>query len=99
MSTYFGCLALPEVDLWFIYFCFRIEAKDPVSAIDARYEYFVKEILPQYKDSIMAHTMIYVPSYFDFVRIRNYFKKEDLSFVQICEYSKVITVTLSLFYM
>ncbi|RZF43625.1 hypothetical protein LSTR_LSTR016453 [Laodelphax striatellus] len=32
--------------------------------------------------------MIYIPSYLDFVLIRNYFKKEMISFVQICEYSK-----------
>ena len=34
----------------------------------------------------MSHTAIFVPSYFDFVRLRNYFKKEDISFAQICEY-------------
>ncbi|XP_077286205.1 U3 small nucleolar RNA-associated protein 25 homolog [Arctopsyche grandis] len=66
----------------------RIDVKDAITALDSRFEYFIKEIIPQYKDSIMAHTMIYVPSYFDYVRIRNYFKKEDVSFVQICEYSK-----------
>lgn len=36
----------------------------------------------------MSHTLIYVPSYFDFVRLRNYFKKEDLNFTHICEYTQ-----------
>lgn len=36
----------------------------------------------------MAHCMIYVPSYFDYVRLRNYFKTETINFVQICEYTK-----------
>lgn len=36
----------------------------------------------------MSHTLIYVPSYFDFVRLRNYFKKEELNFTHICEYTQ-----------
>lgn len=35
----------------------------------------------------MSHTLIYIPSYFDYVRLRNYFKKEDLSYMPICEYT------------
>ncbi|XP_047506925.1 U3 small nucleolar RNA-associated protein 25 homolog isoform X1 [Pieris napi] len=66
----------------------RLNATSPLSAVDARFEYFVKEILPKQRDPLMSHTLIYVPSYFDFVRLRNYFKKEDISFVQVCEYTK-----------
>lgn len=66
----------------------RFNATSPLASIDARFEYFAKEILPKQRDTLMSHTLIYVPSYFDFVRIRNYFKKEDIGFVQICEYSK-----------
>lgn len=57
--------------------------------IDSRFDFFINKVLPQYKDTIMKQCLIYVPNYFDYVRIRNYFKKEDISFVQICEYSKV----------
>ncbi|XP_045537766.1 U3 small nucleolar RNA-associated protein 25 homolog [Papilio machaon] len=66
----------------------RFNATSPMAAVESRFEYFVKEILSKQRDTLMSHTLIYVPSYFDFVRIRNYFKKEDISFVQICEYSK-----------
>ncbi|XP_023938785.2 U3 small nucleolar RNA-associated protein 25 homolog [Bicyclus anynana] len=66
----------------------RFNATNPLSSVDARFDYFVKEILPKQRDTLMSHTLLYVPSYFDFVRLRNYFKKEDISFVQICEYSK-----------
>ncbi|XP_072041520.1 U3 small nucleolar RNA-associated protein 25 homolog [Amphiura filiformis] len=52
-----------------------------------RFDFFVKKILPQFRDGIMAGTMIYVPSYFDFVRIRNYFRKQEIKFAQICEYT------------
>ncbi|CAK1583697.1 unnamed protein product [Parnassius mnemosyne] len=66
----------------------RFNATSPLASVDGRFDYFTKEILPKQRDTLMSHTLIYVPSYFDFVRIRNYFKKEDIGFVQICEYSK-----------
>ncbi|XP_071454121.1 U3 small nucleolar RNA-associated protein 25 homolog [Hetaerina americana] len=66
----------------------RIDAKTAVEAIDLRFKTFTNKILPQYKDKITKHVMIYVPQYFDYVRIRNYLKSEDASFVQICEYAK-----------
>ncbi|XP_061117504.1 U3 small nucleolar RNA-associated protein 25 homolog isoform X2 [Conger conger] len=55
---------------------------------DARFQFFVDKVLPQYRDAVMSHTLIYVPSYFDYVRLRNYLKKEDMNFSSICEYSK-----------
>jgi U3 small nucleolar RNA-associated protein 25 len=66
----------------------RIEVKSLESSFDTRFEYFTNTILPQFKKATMAHCMIYVPSYFDYVRIRNYFKKEEINFTQICEYTK-----------
>lgn len=56
---------------------------------DARFEHFVSKVLVHLKDvSLMKGTLIFVPSYFDFVRLRNHFKREDIPFNQICEYSK-----------
>nr|XP_048295319.1 U3 small nucleolar RNA-associated protein 25 homolog [Myodes glareolus] len=66
----------------------RMEAQDLASVIDARFHFFVNKILPQYRDAVMSHTLIYVPSYFDFVRLRNYFKREELNFTHICEYTQ-----------
>uniref|UniRef100_A0A1B6CSA7 Digestive organ expansion factor-like protein n=1 Tax=Clastoptera arizonana TaxID=38151 RepID=A0A1B6CSA7_9HEMI len=66
----------------------RFEGDSAVQCLDKRYEIFINKILPQYKEALMSHTLIYVPSYFDFIRLRNYFKKETISFTQICEYSK-----------
>jgi U3 small nucleolar RNA-associated protein 25 len=78
----------------------RIDVKSFDQVFDSRFEYFVNNILPVYKSSTMAHTMIYVPSYFDYVRIRNYLKKECISFSQISEYSKndKISKARTLFY-
>ena len=58
------------------------------TSFDTRFEYFINTILPQFKAATMAHCMIYIPSYFDYVRIRNFFKKEEINFTQICEYTK-----------
>lgn len=75
----------------------RFSADDACQAIDARLQYFFTKILPQFRDTIMKQCLIYVPSYFDYVKIRNHFKREDIGFVQICEYSKV-TIPIFSFY-
>ncbi|XP_067421120.1 U3 small nucleolar RNA-associated protein 25 homolog [Emydura macquarii macquarii] len=66
----------------------RLEAESSISVIDARFQFFIDKILPEYRDAVMSHTLIYVPSYFDYVRLRNYFKREELNFTHICEYTK-----------
>lgn len=67
----------------------RIDVTSIQSSFDQRFDYFINSILPQFKAASKAHCLIFIPSYFDFVRIRNYFKKETMNFVQICEYTKV----------
>ncbi|XP_017281595.1 digestive organ expansion factor [Kryptolebias marmoratus] len=66
---------------------FQMFSSDSFIDHDARFQFFIDKVLPQYKDSIMSHTLIYVPSYFDYVRLRNHMKKDDMSFACICEYS------------
>jgi len=53
---------------------------------DKRFNFFLTKVLPQFKDSVLGHTAIFVPSYFDFVRLRNYFKSEGIGCAQISEY-------------
>lgn len=66
----------------------KFDATNVAACIDERFDFFIHKILPQQQDSLMKQTMIFVANYFDYVRLRNYFKREDISFVQICEYSK-----------
>lgn len=62
---------------------------------DSRFAYFTKAVIPTLtknpKDS--AGTLIFIPSYLDFVRVRNYFANnsavESLSFGTISEYADV----------
>ncbi|KAH8272837.1 hypothetical protein KR018_001996 [Drosophila ironensis] len=66
----------------------RIACSSVESTFDDRFQYFVKHIVPQFSKPGFSHCMLYVPSYFDYVRIRNHFKAEMISFVQVNEYTK-----------
>jgi len=69
-------------------FYHKLNSKTPTESIKQRFEYFINKILTQLQASSEKHVLVYVPSYFDFVCIRNYLKTEDYSFVQISEYTK-----------
>lgn len=43
------------------------------------------QILPQLKEKRKSPAMIFISSYFDFVRLRNYFKREEIDFMQVTE--------------
>nr|XP_020477636.1 digestive organ expansion factor homolog [Monopterus albus] len=72
---------------------FQMFTSDSFMDHDARFQFFVDKVLPQYRDSVMSHTLIYIPSYFNYIRLRNYMKKEELSFASICEYSSKAEVS------
>lgn len=69
-------------------FYHKLSSKTPTESINERFEYFTNKVLTQLRASNEKHVLIYVPSYFDYVCIRNYLKTEDYSFVQISEYTK-----------
>ncbi|XP_060850368.1 U3 small nucleolar RNA-associated protein 25 homolog [Rhopalosiphum padi] len=69
-------------------FYHKLSSKTPTESIKERFDYFINKILTQLQASNEKHVLIYVPSYFDYVCIRNYLKTEDYSFVQISEYTK-----------
>ncbi|XP_010749311.3 U3 small nucleolar RNA-associated protein 25 homolog [Larimichthys crocea] len=66
---------------------FQMFSSDSFMDHDARFQFFLDKVLPQYRDSVMSHTLIYIPSYFDYIRLRNFMKKEEINFASICEYS------------
>ena len=66
----------------------RFDTNSVSRAVDDRFEYFVSKVMPEYKKDVMYHTMIFVPSYFDYVRVRNWCHSSDLDFAEICEYTK-----------
>jgi U3 small nucleolar RNA-associated protein 25 len=77
----------------FLYF----DSASAKEACDQRFSFFIKNVLPKFtgsasnasgESSKIDHTLILVSSYFDYVRLRNYFRREKLSFTQICEYNE-----------
>lgn len=74
------------------------DSQNAKNACDERFNHFTRHVLPQFTGignrcsdgpkEPLDHTLILVSSYFDFVRLRNYFRREKLSFTQICEYTE-----------
>jgi U3 small nucleolar RNA-associated protein 25 len=70
----------------------RFDAADPASESDARLKAFRDRLLPSLLSAMSAsagsaQTMLYVPRYFDFVRVRELLVAEDVPFAAISEYS------------
>ncbi|ESZ92667.1 hypothetical protein SBOR_6928 [Sclerotinia borealis F-4128] len=90
-STYSG--AIQELALKVKQTFSRLDSQSFSSDPDSRFEYFTSAIIPtltrRSKDS--AGTVLFIPSYLDFVRVRNYFSTSattnTLSFGSISEYT------------
>ncbi len=69
----------------------RVACESFVTQGDKRIRHFIKNVLPQLLETKQKHTLIYIPSYFDFVALRNILLKHDIAnhhFVSITEYSR-----------
>jgi len=66
----------------------RVECAGVKESLEERFKYFTEKIMPQFKGDSMDHTLVFVPSYFDFVKVRNWFKFSDLDYSEISEYTK-----------
>ncbi|KAL3835491.1 hypothetical protein ACJIZ3_010227 [Penstemon smallii] len=66
----------------------RFETKSIAEADDARLKYFCEKVFPKIKDSVQDGVMIFISSYFEFVRLRNYLKSQAASFCLFGEYIK-----------
>ena len=77
----------------------RFESSSPAADPDARFKYFITSVVPSLtKYSNMASAggqgaLIFIPSYLDFVRVRNYMSTssamQNISFASISEYTSV----------
>ncbi|KAK0416059.1 hypothetical protein QR680_012271 [Steinernema hermaphroditum] len=74
---------LSEIEIPICQEIHRFRVAESQTQSDARFNYFVSHILPKCD----MGTMIFVSSYFDYVRLRNYLKREGESFVQLHEYA------------
>ncbi|GMS88593.1 hypothetical protein PENTCL1PPCAC_10768, partial [Pristionchus entomophagus] len=87
---------LTQIELRLIQELHSIKCEDSTTQSDARFNFFKEKIWP----TLSMHTAIFIPSYYDYVRIRNLFKKDTESFVQCHEYApqNKITRARDLFY-
>ncbi|GKV00418.1 hypothetical protein SLEP1_g13106 [Rubroshorea leprosula] len=65
----------------------RFDADSVADVDDARLEYFTKKVFPKIKDSIQGGIMLFVSSYFEFVRLRNFLKSQNASFCLLGDYT------------
>ncbi|KAG5566398.1 hypothetical protein RHGRI_002094 [Rhododendron griersonianum] len=79
---------LPKVLLQVRQIYERFDAESAVNVDDARLEYFAKKVFPKIKDSVQGGIMLFISSYFEFVRVRNFLKSQDASFCLLGEYTK-----------
>eukprot|EP00850_Spirogloea_muscicola_P019980 SM000203S06156 [mRNA] locus=s203:172171:178779:- [translate_table: standard] len=73
----------------------RLDSKSLASVDDARLEHFAKQVYPRVRDSLQVGTLIFVRSYFDFVRLRNFLKAQNASFCLLSEYTKQSDISRS----
>ncbi|KAI9327311.1 hypothetical protein DFJ73DRAFT_791073 [Zopfochytrium polystomum] len=68
---------------------YKVPATSLQTADDERFKYFTEKMLPQlFRSNVeLDHTLIFIPSYFDFVRLRNYMTEREHEFGQLSEYS------------
>ncbi|XP_058186284.1 protein NUCLEOLAR FACTOR 1 isoform X3 [Rhododendron vialii] len=79
---------LPKVLLQVRQIYERFDAESAVDVDDARLEYFAKKVFPKIKDSVQGGIMLFISSYFEFVRVRNFLRSQDASFCLLGEYTK-----------
>ena len=73
----------------------RVPTESVKTEADDRFAYFEENVVQQLLKHDQAHTMIYIPSYFDYVRVRNLFRKLDVNFCTLCEYNSPQQVSRS----
>ena len=68
----------------------RVIAKNMEDSINERFKYFTEKIVPQFTGDNMDHTLIFVPNYLEYVKVRNWFKASDRDFCEISEYRYIL---------
>ena len=71
----------------------RVPCTSVSEAGSNRLRYFSESILPKLTRLKQKHTLIYIPSYFDFVAVRNMMLKREMDFVSVTEYARISEVS------
>ena len=56
---------------------------------ETRFKHFIATIIPTLRTgpNFQSGTLVYIPSYFDYIRVRNYLTDHDYTFGSLCEYT------------
>ena len=78
--------------------CLRFDASEPAEEAEARLAAFRTRLLPSLLGAMSssagsAQTLLYVPQYADFVRLKHVLEEEDVPFVAVSEYSSASQVS------
>eukprot|EP00892_Ulva_mutabilis_P002219 jgi/Ulvmu1/11999/UM083_0011.1 len=65
----------------------KIPAESPQHAAEQRFHHFAKHVWTRVADARSPGVLLFVSSYFDFVRVRNFLKAQGASFSVYCEYT------------
>jgi len=87
------CAAINKVSVSVKQVFEKVPCPDMASQGDAKLNYFVKNVLPEILEMEQNQILIYVPSYFDYVALRNVMMKRELAFVSVTEYSRLSKVS------
>ena len=71
----------------------RVACESLAQVGSSRLRYFSEHILPKLTRLKQKHTLVFIPSYFDFVSVRNLLLKQEASFVSVTEYARISEVS------
>lgn len=77
----------------------RVSCTSFATQSDDRVNYFVERVLPHLERTQQTHTMVFIPSYFDFLSLRNALMQRQkdyataLNFVSVTEYARATEVS------
>lgn len=72
---------------------YRVACESFAEAASARREFFLKNVITQVTQARRKHVLVFIPSYFDFVALRNTLKDRKISMAQLCEYTSAANVS------
>jgi len=70
----------------------RVHVTSIAHQSEERLSFFEEKVLPQIISSKQHHTLIFIPSYFDYVYVRNLFLRKELDFCSVTEYARTTEV-------
>lgn len=66
----------------------KVPATSVATAADERFAFFTTTLLPQLLSTQKSGVLVYIPSYFDYLRVRSHLRGLDINFCHVCEYTK-----------